>query len=352
MGIPLENIVSQVSRDKLFDVYPLQPISFPFAPNSKYSFGSNDEAILREALSRSFFAVTHRRACWSAQRHFDALASGVIPLFVDLHLAFNPEIDLPMFPTDLVLAARKLRGVSELFHPAGTAKFVDLGTPYLNHRVFNLRSMPTINLANFDIEGYYQIAEALLAYTRANLTTIAVASHFLRTMGHEDAKTVVFFQNYFLPEANTLIHGLASLGLDVYTFGGSVPTLIKFPPGTTEEEAAKRRDEVFWRGFRGAGHSYGMRAPRSHVHSCGDDRCFKMIKERKVDLVMYSVNGPLQGGETLQNDEIYPHLPTVRELYTSDRVAFIDGNDAGNSFLFQREVCQMGVLFTREKPLV
>lgn len=131
-----------------------------------------------------------------------------------------------------------------------------------------------------------------------------------------------------------------------------MPTLIKFPPGTTEEEAAKRRDEVFWRGFRGAGHSYGMRAPRSHVHSCGDDRCFKMIKERKVDLVMYSVNGPLQGGETLQNDEIYPHLPTVRELYTSDRVAFIDGNDAGNSFLFQREVCQMGVLFTREKPLV
>lgn len=355
MGIPLENIVPRVERNKLFDVYPLQPLSFPISSGAHYDFGSNDEGILREAQKRSLFAITHRRACWTAQRHYDALASGVIPLFTDLHLVRNAENDLPMYPVDLVMQARSIPGVTELFdRHTRLPMYVDAeGVDYVQrHKVYNLkgRTMPKVDLPKLDTDQYFALAKKLLEYTRANLTTIAVASHFLRAMDLEpDVRRVLIYPHHFLPEVNTLIHGLASLGIDVYTFDGAVEQFRKMPRGLSEAERAAMRERVFPRGFRGAGHSYGMRAPRSRVHGCGEDRCLSRITAKFFDLVVYSVSGPLTGDNSVRNDHLFPHLEKVREHYGVRRVAWIDGEDAATSFAYEPEICELGRLFTRER---
>ena len=88
MSIPEEVIVDSVERDKFFDFYPMLPVLFPkgeFKVRRSFAFGSQDEAVCRELIARSYFAWTHRRGCFTAQRHLDILASGTVPFFVDLN---------------------------------------------------------------------------------------------------------------------------------------------------------------------------------------------------------------------------------------------------------------------------
>jgi hypothetical protein len=348
MGLPLEVIVKSVERRKMLDIYPLRPLSFPMSSSSTYSFGSNDEAVLREAQRRSFFTLTHRRGCWTAQRHYDGLASGAIPLFYDLQFSREPQVELPMYPVDLVLKARELDGVRHLFdEKTRKAQFVDNGSWYLRqHKVYNVVEMPAIDMSALNKTAYFELADRLLEYTRANLTTIAVASHFLRAMNLESSRTVLIYQNYFFPDMLTLIHGLASMGLTVYITNQD--HVSKLPKGTTEPEAAEMRDKLFWRGFRAAGHLYGFRSPASQVKACGSDRCLELIKEKRFDIVVYSIPGALLGDDGLHNDERFPHLNEVRRVYTPAQIAFVDSADDARSMTPNQSICSMGRLFTRE----
>ena len=92
-----------------------------------------------------------------------------------------------------------------------------------------------------------------------------------------------------------------------------------------------------------------MRAPRSRLHGCGADRCLHRIQQKEVDLVVYSVSGPLTNENSIHNDHLFPHVAVVREVLGKDRVAWVDGEDAGTSFSYEPSICELGRLFTRER---
>ncbi|CUG89136.1 Hypothetical protein, putative, partial [Bodo saltans] len=87
-----------------------------------------------------------------------------------------------------------------------------------NDRVFNFFDRGTIKWdasASFDDE-YHALAAELHAHTKEFLTTASVASHFLRTLGREDARSVLFFGNANCDYMTfSLWHGLLELGLNV-----------------------------------------------------------------------------------------------------------------------------------------
>jgi hypothetical protein len=79
----------------------------PTAHANGYTFTS--EAEYMEAYASSWFAVTYKKSGWDCMRHYEILASGSIPYFLDMD-------DLPLktmanFPRRLVKRAMDLPGV-------------------------------------------------------------------------------------------------------------------------------------------------------------------------------------------------------------------------------------------------
>ena len=88
--------------------------------------------------------------------------------------------------------------------------------------------MPILNQTLFDETQYFALADALLClYPRKlNHHRCRVAFSPSDGVGREPS-SVVIYPHYFLPEINTLIHGLTSLGIDVFTFDNVVEQFAK-----------------------------------------------------------------------------------------------------------------------------
>ena len=271
MSIPEEVIVDSVERDKFFDFYPMLPSLFPiggFKVRNSLALGPQDEVVTRELAARSFFAWTHRRGCWTAQRHLDILASGSVPFFFDLNRCRDFDVCLPGYPARLVQRALRMSAVAWMLSPQNITEFIAPPYLYTEHPVFNVLKPGRILHDRFDRPAYFRLADELLEYTKKHLTTKAIAAHFLRAMGVENATTVFATVYWWLPHTVGLMHGLAALGVDVITpTGHGFPRL---PPNTTAAEQAKALYTTFWPGHRGSGHMYGMKADRNHFTECGD----------------------------------------------------------------------------------
>lgn len=121
----------QERADRCFNEFGVWPISFsippssirsplpadqrrhlvsPIVPGYPYAFADHDQYL--STYSRSFFAVTHRKAGWDCFRHLEILAAGSAPLMIDVHQI--PEFSMIHFPKDAfaqILAKAQAGGV-------------------------------------------------------------------------------------------------------------------------------------------------------------------------------------------------------------------------------------------------
>jgi len=66
----------------------------PIVPGYPYAFIDHDQYL--STYSRSFFAVTHRKAGWDCFRHLEILGAGSAPLMIDVHRI--PEFSMIHYP--------------------------------------------------------------------------------------------------------------------------------------------------------------------------------------------------------------------------------------------------------------
>lgn len=111
---------------------------------------------------RSYFAITSKKAGWDCMRHYEILANGCIPYFVDID-SCHPK-DLSFLPKELIKEAMHLEGVSFL----------------------------QINPSVFNKNRYFEILNQLLEYTRAHLTCKARANALLKTVGFSGNGSILF----------------------------------------------------------------------------------------------------------------------------------------------------------------
>lgn len=127
-----------------------------------YIFSSEEEYC--RGYQRSYFAVTGKKGGWDCMRHYEILANGCIPYFVNLEEC--PPNTLYFLPKDLIQEAMHLPGVCY--------------------------ETLTINHAIFDRAKYDKILAELLDYTRKHLTTRAMAEYLLQTIGYTGEKPILF----------------------------------------------------------------------------------------------------------------------------------------------------------------
>lgn len=139
-------------------------------PGQQKTYIYTDEAIYYHDYQRSYFAVTKEKGGWDCMRHYEILANGCIPYFLNIDKC--PPDTMYFLPKDLIKEAMHLEGVSYL----------------------------KIDHSKFNKQKYYEILEKLLDYTRKYLTTRSMAQYILDTAGYSGKGTVLYLSDQPIPD--------------------------------------------------------------------------------------------------------------------------------------------------------
>lgn len=161
-SIPEVKVVSNI---------PKKTQDFAFIiPGNLSTYIYESEADYYQDYQKSYFAITCCKAGWDCLRHYEILANGCIPYFVDLDLC--DESTLYFLPKELIKEAMNLEGVSYM---------------HIDHE-------------KFDQKKYYKILEKLLTHTREHLTTKQMASYMMETVGYSGDKNILFLSQNPAPD--------------------------------------------------------------------------------------------------------------------------------------------------------
>jgi len=159
------------------------------------------EASYYRAYTRAFYAVTYLKGGWDSLRHYEILASGAVPFFLNLTQVLDAPTLWP-FPKKAVLSAMALLGPNQTL--AVEAAVASQAAP-----------LPAAYPTSFDLERYCELHARLLRHTECFLTTRTLARYVLRESGglnHRTARVLLFFdtngQDYM---TGLLYHGVFSL---------------------------------------------------------------------------------------------------------------------------------------------
>eukprot|EP00667_Euglena_gracilis_P015527 EG_transcript_16149 len=159
-AIPAAHIVVDVPRKR-------KPFSDSIPGARKaYPLSAAGEQAYYDDMRGSFFCVDMMKDGWDALRHYEILASGCAPWFINLSLC--PPQALASYPKRLVAAAMRLPGV----HAHIALSKVPRG------RLVAARL--ALNGSVFPLPAYRRLVGRLLRYTRRWLTTAALAEYVLR----------------------------------------------------------------------------------------------------------------------------------------------------------------------------
>jgi hypothetical protein len=150
-SIPSELIVDEVpEKSQAFGtVIP----SFMQQPSFSTYIFDNEKDYLKD-YGKSFFGLTWRKGGWDCLRHYEIMAAGCVPYFVDLQQC--PPHTLKWLPKDLLLQVLSMKHV-------------------------DFRNLH-IDMEKFDFDLYNTTANRCLNHTKKHLTTETMAKYVLETI--------------------------------------------------------------------------------------------------------------------------------------------------------------------------
>jgi len=148
---------------KIVKKIPVKKRDFAFIIPGKLStyIYKKEEDYYRDYQS-SYFAITTKKGGWDCLRHYEILANGCIPYFIDLDKTISESMSF--LPKKLILEAMHLEGVSYL---------------KIDHKKFNKKR-------------YYEILHELLEYTKKYLTTKNMAHYILEKIKYQGNGNILF----------------------------------------------------------------------------------------------------------------------------------------------------------------
>ena len=154
-----------IPANKVVKEIPKKDRDFAFInPKDTSTYIYQSEEPYYKDYQRSYFGITCKKAGWDCMRHYEILANGCIPYFIDLDQC-HPDT-MAFLPKELILEAMHLPGVS-------------YKTLSIDHE-------------QFDHARYQEIVTALLEHTRRYLTTEKMAQYLLDTMNYSGRKPILF----------------------------------------------------------------------------------------------------------------------------------------------------------------
>jgi len=163
-SIPQEKIVKQIkTKTKILS---------NLIPGRSETYIYNTEEEYYNEYQQSYFATTMKKAGWDCMRHYEIIANGCIPYFIDIDCC--PPNTMALLPKDLIMKGNEL------------------------YKTFSNKSIHEIS--EFDKLEYYELLQKLLDYTNNYLTTTKITSYILNKTQHNDVKHILFLSGETSPD--------------------------------------------------------------------------------------------------------------------------------------------------------
>lgn len=263
-----------IPESKIVKEIPHKDKDFAFIiPGNLSTYIYKLESDYYKDYQRSYFAITCKKAGWDALRHYEILANGCIPYFVDIDNC--PSNTMCFLPKKLIKEAMNLEGVSYL---------------HIDHTKFNRTR-------------YYEILHQLLEHTRKRLTTRSMASYLLKTVKYSGAGNILYLSYDTSPDYQRC---LTLIGLkEIFP-----NTVVDFP-----------KIEHIYTSYAGdVPRLYGKGMTYSKVVDdlpINRDNIEQRIKNKEFDLIIY---GSVHRGLLFHD--------LVTQAYAADKVIYMCGEDA------------------------
>ena len=262
-----------IPGSKVVTAIPEKTRDFAIAvPSDPQTYIYDKEEDYYKGYQCSYFAVTRKKAGWDCMRHYEILANGCIPYFVDMDKC--DEDTMPFLPKDLIREAMNLKGVSYL---------------HIDHEVF-------------DKEKYYTILNQLLEHTRKYLTTEQMAKYVLKTISYQGTGKILYLSLDPFPD---YLRCLMLIGFkDLY--GAQVVDYPKLAHVYTT--CPYDKNLLYGKGISYSGFLPDLAVDRSNI--------LQRIQAKEFDLIVY---GSIHRG--------VPFYEIVKNLYEPSKIVYLCGED-------------------------
>lgn len=173
-----------VPKKKIVKEVALKPekILSPLIPGKKKTYIYKNEVEYFNMYKNSLFSLTYRKTGWDCLRHYEILASGSLPLFLDINSC--PKTVCCTLPkNEIQNILKKFSWTLNFYNP-----FSILKKRYRNKEIFinfllnSLRKKITVEEFFHKYPEIIDIRHNLLSYTRANLTSEKLAEYIVNKL--------------------------------------------------------------------------------------------------------------------------------------------------------------------------
>lgn len=306
-SIPKSKIVDKIhNKTKMVsDLYPGNRDTYIYYTEEDYY----------NEYRKSIFAYTFRKGGWDCMRHYEILACGCIPHFVDFEKC--PNNILLFLPKDLIKIGNKLFEI------------------YKDKRIEDLTEK--------DKEILCEHINKLLKHTRAYLTTEKLASYLLKTLSDrvyvKDVKKILVLSADSWSEylRCTILHGLKNI------FGKNCHDYPKV------RHLYKNEELDYYSYCYGKGYSYSNLLEQECRDNELDNTIEEDIKNKKYDIIIWAdfyrwfLN-------CAKFPDVFSFYDLAQKYYEPNRLIFLNGWDSQyDIYNFYMEYVEKGhIVFVRE----
>lgn len=314
--------------------------------NRSTYFGYDQEEMYHSDMRDSLFTITCQEVGWDCMRHYEILAAGSLPLFIDIDYIEQQRTEVS-FPTSLALHPIRLYQLIAHYPSIScAAKRTDAyqGQYLIENFTFQYPS------EGFDKQLYTALTMATLQLTRNVFSSKEMASYLiqavqqtcknegLRLGENNQIRRVLFLSNNFYDSddymVDTLLHGLKKL-LGEHS---QVVVNVHRRQGTHRNLQQFAADSVlkYKRDLYGHGMTYALKLDTLSVDQFGFDvsdydidHVADMISHHDFDLIIHG-SAHRHSVDRPESDAILTRMwPLVCRYYARHEVVLVDGMDHG-----------------------
>ena len=296
MAYPINFSIPKEKICELNDAVKTKLLSHLIPGNVNTYVYNNEEAYYNEYRT-SYFAITKLKGGWDCMRHYEILANGCIPYFIDIERC--PSNTLTFLPKELILEGNRLY-------------------ERIKHKKIN-------ELTEDEVSTYNRLRTQLLEHTKLYLTTDKMAEYVLQTANAGNAKRILYLSGDVGPDylRCLTLHGLKTL------FGSRCHDYPPIPH-------LYKSERIRYAGLYGKGITYtNLLDPTLHDKTF-DQTVVEDIQNKLYDVVIY---GSYHRG--------MPYYDLVCDVYRPNEIILLCGEDI-HSCNYDFFVKKGHVVFVRE----
>lgn len=237
----------------------------------------NTEEEYYNEYQQSYFAITRCKAGWDCMRHYEILANGCIPYFIDIKNC--PKNTMTLLPKELLIDSNDLYN--------------------------NLKDKNQLNEG--EIKEYNILREKLIQHTKNHLTTDKMAKYILNRSNLRSVSKILYLSGNLAPDylRCVTLHGFKSLfGLNCHDYP-KVPHIYK--------------SNINYKSLYGKGITYSNLLDQSLHNDTLDNTIIQDIENKHYDVIIY---GSYHRG--------MPYYDLISKIYDSNKIILLCGEDLHN----------------------